>query len=178
MTPTAASTCGTMAYDRALGPPSVYRLDPDGRSPLSWRVTISNGLDWSPDGSVAYYIDPLHTRSLCSLSDKGLTERRTFDTDPGRSGWTRRSRGRRAGQGLGGSVWQERGAPVHRRGRPRRSGEVGARQVTACAVVAPIKSPLHHHLEENLDPGDDPLAGSLFTLVPGVTGLPVRAYAG
>src|SRR5215212_10669867 len=50
--------CGSMAYDQRPGAASLYRLDPD----LSVRavvegVTISNGLEWSPDGSRAYYND-------------------------------------------------------------------------------------------------------------------------
>ena len=31
---------------------------------------------------------------------------------------------------------------------------------------------------EGLEPGDEPLAGSLFRAVPGVRGLPVREFAG
>jgi sugar lactone lactonase YvrE len=31
---------------------------------------------------------------------------------------------------------------------------------------------------ENLEPDDDPLAGCLFTVEPGVAGLPVREFAG
>lgn len=31
---------------------------------------------------------------------------------------------------------------------------------------------------ENLQPGDQPAAGSLFRVVPGVTGMPVREFVG
>src|SRR3712207_9583286 len=52
--------CGSTAYDQRPGAASLYRLDPD----LSARVvlenvTVSNGLEWSPDGSLAYYNDTL-----------------------------------------------------------------------------------------------------------------------
>ena len=57
--------------------------------------------------------------------------------------------------------------------------EVEARQVTACTFGGPDLDRLYITTSrENLDPDDDPLAGSLFTAMPGVTGLPVREYAG
>ena len=50
--------CGSMAYDKREGAASLYRLDPDRSVHVVLRdVTISNGLDWSPDGSRAYYND-------------------------------------------------------------------------------------------------------------------------
>ena len=50
--------CGSMAYDKQPGAAALYRLDPDGsvRVVLDG-VTISNGMDWSPDGTLAYYSD-------------------------------------------------------------------------------------------------------------------------
>ena len=57
--------------------------------------------------------------------------------------------------------------------------EVEARQVTACTFGGPDLDRLYITTSrENLEPDDDPLAGSLFTAMPGVTGLPVREYAG
>ena len=57
--------------------------------------------------------------------------------------------------------------------------EVGARQVTACTFGGPGLDRLYITTSrENLEPDDDPLAGSLFTAMPGVTGLPVREFAG
>ena len=50
--------CGSMAYDKRPGAGKLYRLDPDGSIRVVLEgVTISNGLDWSPDGSLAYYND-------------------------------------------------------------------------------------------------------------------------
>src|SRR6476661_5399979 len=50
--------CGSMAYDQRVGAASLYRLDPDRSARVVLdNVTVSNGLDWSPDGSRAYYND-------------------------------------------------------------------------------------------------------------------------
>jgi sugar lactone lactonase YvrE len=49
---------GTMAVDAQRGAGSFYRLNQDSSvTRLFSGVTISNGLDWSPDGSTLYYID-------------------------------------------------------------------------------------------------------------------------
>jgi len=48
--------CGSMAYDKQPGAAALYRLDADGSvHVVLHNVTISNGLDWSPDGAHAYY---------------------------------------------------------------------------------------------------------------------------
>ena len=75
---------GTMAYDEAApaGLGKLYRLDPD----LSVRamvdgVSISNGIDWSPDDRLMYYIDS-PTRRVdvfdFDLDDGAITNRRTL----------------------------------------------------------------------------------------------------
>jgi sugar lactone lactonase YvrE len=49
---------GTMAFDPSPGTGTLYRLDRDGRvTPVLADLTISNGLDWSPDGRTLYFID-------------------------------------------------------------------------------------------------------------------------
>jgi sugar lactone lactonase YvrE len=174
--------CGTMAYDKRPGGASVYRLDPDGEVTVVLEgVTISNGLDWSPDDSVAYYIDTMtYEVSLFDYdTERGLTGRRTFvefDHDGG------------GPDGLvvdsEGGVWVALfgGSAVHRyntEGELDEVIEVEARQVTACAFGGPGLDRLYITTSrENLEPDDDPLAGSLFTVVPGVVGRPVRTYAG
>jgi sugar lactone lactonase YvrE len=50
--------CGSMAYDKQAGAAALYRLDPDRSVHVVLDdVTVSNGLDWRPDGSRAYYND-------------------------------------------------------------------------------------------------------------------------
>ena len=75
---------GTMAYDEAgpTGLGTLYRLDPD----LSVRamvdgVSISNGIDWSPDDRLMYFIDSLTRRVDVfdfDLDDGAITNRRTL----------------------------------------------------------------------------------------------------
>ena len=49
---------GTMALDEHEGAGALYRLDPSGAvSTMVPEVTVSNGLDWSPDESRMYYVD-------------------------------------------------------------------------------------------------------------------------
>ena len=59
----------------------VYRLDPDGSHRVVIdRVTISNGMDWAPDGSLVYYNDT-ETGQVDVFdydADAGLTRRRRF----------------------------------------------------------------------------------------------------
>jgi sugar lactone lactonase YvrE len=57
--------------------------------------------------------------------------------------------------------------------------EVPARQVTACTFGgADLDELFVTTSRENLDPGDDPQAGSVFRAAVGVRGLAVRPFAG
>ena len=52
--------CGSMAYDVRPGAASLYRVEADGSfDPMLDGVTISNGLGWSPDGTMAFYVDSM-----------------------------------------------------------------------------------------------------------------------
>jgi sugar lactone lactonase YvrE len=49
---------GTMAHDSSPGRGTLYRFDDrSGVEPVLSRVTISNGLGWSPDRRTMYYVD-------------------------------------------------------------------------------------------------------------------------
>ena len=57
--------------------------------------------------------------------------------------------------------------------------EVAAKKVTACAFGgADLDQLFITTSREGLEPGEDPLAGSLFRAVVGIAGLPVREFAG
>jgi sugar lactone lactonase YvrE len=173
--------CGSMAYDQRPGAATLYRLDPDlsVHTVLSG-VTISNGLEWSPDGSRAYYNDTAtHCISVFDYhADSGLTHRRTFAVVPddgSPDGLTVDSEG---------GVWTAiaDGGCVH---RYRPDGvldevvDVPARKVTACVFGGERLDELFITTSrEGLQEGEDPLAGSLFRVSPQVTGLPVREFAG
>ena len=174
--------CGSMAYDKRPGAGSLYRLDPD----LSVRnvlkdVSISNGLEWSPDGSGAYYNDtPTQRVAVFDYErDKGLTGRRTFVEIPEEEGHP---------DGLTvdstGGVWVAlNGGGAVRRYEPNGEldevVEVPPRKVTACTLGGPELRDLYITTSrEGLAEGEDPLAGSLFRASVGVPGLPAREFAG
>ncbi len=48
---------GTLSYDEAPGAGCLYRYDGEQVVQVLDDVTISNGIDWSPDGSIMYYVD-------------------------------------------------------------------------------------------------------------------------
>jgi sugar lactone lactonase YvrE len=174
--------CGSMAYDQRPGAATVYRLDADHsvRAVLTG-VTVSNGLDWSPDGSLAYYNDTATYRTDVFTYDPadGLVDRRRFvdlTTEELRpDGLTVDTEG---------GVWValSNGGAVRRYTSDGRLDEVvslPARKVTACTFGgAGLDQLFITTSREGLDPGDDPLAGSLFRAEVGVPGQPVREFAG
>jgi len=169
--------CGTMAYDERPGAGSLYRLDADGTVTIALEdVTISNGLDWSPDGTRAYYVDtPTHEISVFDY-DRGLRNRRLF------------ARVERSPDGLTvdaeGGVWVALydGRAVQRRdaaGRLDAQIDVPAGRVTACTFGGPDLDRLFITTSrEGLAPGEEPAAGSLYVADPGVRGLPAREFGG
>jgi sugar lactone lactonase YvrE len=174
--------CGSMAYDKRPGAGALYRLDPDRSVHVVLeRVTISNGLAWSPDGSRAYYNDTATGRVAVLDYDAGagLTGMRPFVELP-------EGTGRPDGLTVDaeGGVWVAlAGGGAVRRYTP--AGvldgivEVPARKVTACTFGGRRLDVLFITTSrEGLEPGDDPLAGALFRAVVGVEGLPVAEFAG
>jgi sugar lactone lactonase YvrE len=173
--------CGSMAYDQRPGAASLYRLDPDGSvHRVLDGVTISNGLEWSPDGSLAYYDDTAtHRTDVFDYDpDTGLTGRRPFvrfPDDGNPDGLT---------VDADGGVWVALfgGGAVH---RYRPDGvldevvDLPTAQVTACTFGGPALDQLFITTSrEGMGPDEDPLAGSLFRAEVGVAGLPVREFAG
>ena len=174
--------CGSMAYDQTPGGATLYRLDADRSVHVELEgVTISNGIEWSPDGSLAYYNDTAtHEIAVFDYDPAdGLTRRRTFAEIPAADGGP---------DGLtvdaDGGVWVALyGGGCVRRYSPAgvldEVVEVAARQVTACTFGGPDLDRLYITTSrENLTAGDDPLAGSLFCAEVGQVGRPVREFAG
>ena len=141
----------------------------------------SNGIDWSPDGSRAYYADTDTHRVDVFDHDpvRGLSNRRPF-VDLTRDGL------RPDGLTVDaeGSVWiaLSNGGAVRRydcTGDLDEVIELPARKVTACTIGGPGLDTLYITTSrEGLGPGEDPLAGSLFRATVGPIGLPAREFAG
>jgi sugar lactone lactonase YvrE len=174
--------CGSMAYDQRPGAASLYRLNPDRSVHVVLEhVTVSNGLDWSPDGSLAYYNDTAtHQISIFDYEpEAGLTGRRVFADVPAEVG---RPDGLTVDEHGGVWVALSGGGAVRRytpHGALDEVIQIPARKVTACAFGGSALNELFITTSrEGLKPGTDPLAGSLFRALVGLRGVPVREFAG
>lgn len=174
---------GTMAHDQTPGAAALYRLSPgsSGVTEVVSGLTIANGLGWSPDGVTAYFNDTPTgiVQAFGYDARRGLTDGRPLATVPEAQGHP---------DGLcvdaEGGVWValHGGGAVHRYdpdGVRTAVVEVGARQVTACTFGGPDLATLFITTSrEGLDDGEDPTAGSLYAVDPGVRGLPPLPYGG
>jgi sugar lactone lactonase YvrE len=172
---------GTMAYDETPGAGGLYRLDPGSRVPVRMRddITISNGLGWSPDGSLMYYVDT-PTRRIDVFTYDGaagtVARGRAFATIEADAGFP---------DGMcvdaDGGVWVALfGGGVVRRYAPDgaldREVKVDTEKVTSCAFAGDA----FDQLIITTARGDDGEAGGrTYRHVPGdVTGSPVHRFAG
>jgi sugar lactone lactonase YvrE len=173
--------CGSMAYDQRPGGAALYRLDPDGTVRVVLEgVTVSNGLEWSPDGALAYYNDtPTHRVDVFDYATTtGLTRRRPFVElpDDGRpDGLTVDAEG-----GIWVALFGD--GAVHRytsAGSLDAVIELPTPKVTACTLGGPALDQLFITTSrQGLAPDRDPIAGSLFRAQVDVPGRPVREFAG
>lgn len=169
---------GTMGYDRVPGTATLYRVDPDGDVAVVLPdVTISNGIDLSPDHRLAYYDDtPTKRTDVFDVVDGVLTNRRPFvhHDEDNPDGLTVDSAG---------NVW----VALNGAGRVRCHSpqgellaevELPVRLVTACTFGGDDLRDLYvtTSREDLEDP--EPQAGALFRVRVSVPGQPVRAFAG
>lgn len=174
--------CGSIAYDRRQGGGALYRLDPDLTvHRLLEGVTISNGLDWSPDGSLAYYVDTETSRIdvFDYTAESGMSNRRPFaliGPDDGRpDGLTVDAEG---------GLW----VALNGGGAVRRYASDGSLtlvveaptpHVTACTFGGPdLRTLFITTSRESVGDDDDPVAGSLLACEPGAGGRATLEFAG
>lgn len=72
---------GTMALDSTPGRGTLWRYDDRGLAPIVAPVSISNGIDWSADGTRMYYVDTPSRRVevfAFGAQDGSLSRRRTL----------------------------------------------------------------------------------------------------
>lgn len=169
---------GSMAYDARPGGARLYRITPGGDVDVVVAdATISNGLDFAPDGTRAYYDDTATGRTdVFDVEDRHLVRRRPFVAGAGEhpDGLTVDSAG---------NVWVAlHGAGCVRCVSPAgvvlAEVEVPARQTTACALGGPDLRDLYVTTSrENLD-DPEPAAGALFRVRVDVPGRPVLPFGG
>lgn len=181
--PAGSFYCGTMAYDQRKGAGSLYHLTTEGMaSPVVHDLTVANGIGWSPDGTTTYFNDT-PTRTIWAFdwdAETGLTERRPWvrlpEDLPGSPDglWVDQE----------GGVWVALygGSAVHRY-VDRQLSEVvevpGVTNVTACTFGGDQLQTLYiTTTRENIPKGEQPLAGAVFAVEPGVGGLPVLPFGG
>jgi sugar lactone lactonase YvrE len=177
---------GTTGFNAEPGAAALYRLDPDLTVTRALaNVTESNGIDWSPDDRLMYYVDSLERRVDVfdfDLDTGGLANRRPFvAVDDGEvlpDGLTVDAEG---------YVWVAcwGGAAVRRfapDGSPAGSIALPTPHITCPAFGGPrldrmfITSAREGLTEAQL--AADPVAGALFACEPGVTGRPPHRFAG
>ena len=182
--PLGAFVVGTMARDEKLGAGKVFRIGPDHQvAELVPQVTISNGVQWSADGTCAFYIDT-PTRRV----DR-------FDVDPETGAWSgcrvhidlAEARGFPDGMAIDqeGGLWIALwgGGLVNHydeTGRFVKSVDVpGVSQVSACAFGGYNRQTLYITTSrQGLPDNVEDRAGSLFAVDTGSLGAPLHEFAG
>ncbi|WP_433346580.1 SMP-30/gluconolactonase/LRE family protein [Microtetraspora malaysiensis] len=176
---------GTMPYEAEPGAAALYRYDGRSVARVLTGVTLSNGLGWSPDGTVMYHIDSgtqrvdaydfdpatgeLGARRVVVAVDpaEGMPDGMTVDDD--------------------GCLWVALwGDGTVRRYTPDgvldRIVRLPVTQVTSCAFGGPSGDVLYvTSAAYRLTPGElaaQPLAGSIFAVEPGTTGRPATPFHG
>jgi sugar lactone lactonase YvrE len=176
---------GTMPYDEVSPVGALYRLDRDGSvARILDGVTISNGLAWSGDGTTFSYIDT-PTRRVDAFSYDAttgeITNRRTVVEIPEAAGWPD-GMTIDAEDGLWVALWG--GSAVHRyvNGRLDRVVALPVSQPTSCAFGGANLDELYiTSAWKGLSTDarrEEPLAGCLFRIRPGVRGMAAIEYDG
>ena len=173
---------GTMAVDMGAGAGGLYRLDAERNVELMVPgVSVSNGLGWSPDGRLMYYIDSPQGRVDVfdfDATSGAIANRRPFAQvkggDPDGMAVD-------AGGGLWVAIWGA-GKVLHFLPDATISDEIElpASRVTSCCFGGPELRDLYITSAWQGMTADqrarEPLAGGIFRSRPGVQGQPTREY--
>ena len=177
---------GTLSLERKADQGALYRLDPDGSvHTMLEPVTTSNGIDWSLDGRLMYYVDSRTRRVDVFDFDE------TSGTISGRRPFLEATTAEGQPDGLivdaKGGIWVAfwRGGALRRYtpdGQLDRTVVLPATLVTKCAFGGPELQELYITTARiDLTAAEreaQPLAGGLFRMTPGVAGRPPHRFAG
>lgn len=183
---------GTMAHDGAEHAGELLRLGasdrgqrPPAPESVVKRTTVSNGIGWSADGSLVYYVDSAERRLDVfdyDLASGALTDRRSlvaFGRDDGYPDGLTVD----ADDQVWVAFWD--GGVVRRftaQGQLTGIVDVPVPRVSSCTFGGPRLDELFittaHYQLTPAERAEYPLSGSVFRCRPGPTGVPVRRYAG
>jgi sugar lactone lactonase YvrE len=177
---------GTVADDGRPGGGRLYRVQSDGRAEVALEgVTVSNGLDWSPDGRTLYYVDSAtqrvdaiafdpqtaslgERRALIAIAaDEGIPDGLTVDAE--------------------GHLWLAlfAGGAILRiapDGSRERTVRLPVSHPTSCAFGGPDLTDLYiTSAAKDLSPAEraaQPHAGAVLRIRPGVSGRAANRFAG
>jgi gluconolactonase len=163
---------GTMAFDGAKDAGSLYKFSKDGKeiTKLLSPVSVSNALDWTPDGSTFYYVDTLTMQlDKFDYSESGISNRRTlvkFDQSDGMpDGGCTDSEG-----GMWVGFWG--GSHIRRydsAGKKTHEIKMPVKNVTSCAFAGKDLDKLII-TTASTDDAENPQSGMTFIGSPGITG--------
>lgn len=177
---------GTMGLSGVRDRGALYRLDPDGKvHRMLGPVSVSNGIDWSPDNRIMYYVDTRTSRVDMfdfDVSRGAIARRRLYVTIPEEIGYP---------DGLvvdeSGFVWLclWEGGAVHRLNHDGLVDRIIPMPVTLptkCAFGGPTLEDLYITtawigLDES-EKTRQKHAGGLYRIRPGIKGRPPRRFAG
>ncbi|MFH8514664.1 SMP-30/gluconolactonase/LRE family protein [Streptomyces gelaticus] len=178
--PDGALWAGTMRYDGAADGGSLVRVAADGAvTPVLPVAACANGIGWSPDGRLMYFIDtPTRRIDVFDFDGEHAVNRRPFATVEEGAGFP---------DGLTvdaeGAVWAALwdGAAVRRYtpdGALDRIAALPVRRPTACAFGGAGLRDLYISTARTGLAAPHPLSGSLLVLPDAGRGLPQAAFAG
>lgn len=177
---------GTMGLSGVRDRGALYRLDPDGRvHRMLGPVSVSNGIDWSPDNRIMYYVDTRTSRIDMFDFDPqrgAIARRRLFATIPEEVGYP---------DGLvvdeSGFLWLclWEGGAVHRLnpdGMVDRIIPMPVTLPTKCAFGGPTLEDLYITTAwiglDETEKARQQHAGGLYRFRPGIKGRPARRFGG
>ncbi|WP_327351322.1 SMP-30/gluconolactonase/LRE family protein [Streptomyces sp. NBC_01304] len=178
--PDGALWAGTMRYDEGPGGGNLTRFAPDGTgTEVFGEVSVSNGIGWSPDGTLMYYVDsPTRRIDVCRTEGQLPLDRRPLATiEPG-AGYP---------DGLtvdaDGCVWVALwdGAQVRRytpSGTLDRVLDLPVRRPTACTFGGPALRDLYITTARTGLDSPHPLSGSVLVVPDAGLGVRGTAFAG
>jgi sugar lactone lactonase YvrE len=177
---------GSMAHDARPGAGALYRVETDASvERVLADVSISNGIDWSPDDRLMYYVDSASRRIDVldyELETGGARDRRTLVQLPEDAGLPDGLTVDAEGY-LWVALWD--GWSVRRytpSGDLDRVLHLPVAMITSCAFGGPGLTDLYvTSASSGLSPAEiaeQPLAGVLFVVQPGVRGLEATPFGG